>query len=163
PQQQGMLMTLIREYANVQRPELSKVRLEKVKKARLDKVKFAWMGGLEKGQGHYYRIQSATFLIEYDCTQNNANHIHSVWRDFQGDWGADLLALHYHTADHDHGHDLSQTSSDGTLRVDFVENQHRGVETGVALWVYSPRVTNLQTGQVLVDLTAERLWDATAT
>ena len=64
------------------------------------------MGGLEKGQPHYYRIQGTTFLVEYDNTQNDANHIHTVWRDFKGDWGADLLALHYHTADHDHGHDV---------------------------------------------------------
>ena len=105
-EQQGILLTLVQEYANVQAPEIAKQRLEAVKKAGMDSVKFAWMGGLEKGQGHYYRIQGATFLIEYDCTQNNANHIHSVWRDFKGDFGADLLALHYHTADHDHGHDV---------------------------------------------------------
>lgn len=105
-EQQGLLLTLVQEYANVQVPEIAKQRLEAIRKAGMDSVKFAWMGGLEKGQGHYYRIQSATFLIEYDCTQNNANHIHTVWRDFKGDFGADLLALHYHTADHDHGHDV---------------------------------------------------------
>jgi hypothetical protein len=58
------------------------------------------MGGLEKGQGHYYRIQGSTFLIEYDNTQDHANHIHSVWREFKGDWGGDLLAEHYRTAPH---------------------------------------------------------------
>ena len=103
--QQGVLMTLIREYAGVQRPEMAKARLDKIKKAGMDKVKFAWMGGLEKGQGHYYRIQGPTFLIEYDNTQNSANHIHTVWRDFKGDFGRDLLAEHYHTAPHSHGHD----------------------------------------------------------
>ena len=61
----------------------------------MDHVKFAWLGGIEKGQGHYYRIQGPTFLIEYDNTQNDANHIHSVWRDFSGDFGKDLLAAHY--------------------------------------------------------------------
>ncbi len=70
----------------------------------MDNIKFAWMGGIEKGQPHYYRIQGSTFLVEYDCTQDDANHIHTVWRDFNGDFGVDLLALHYHTADHDHGH-----------------------------------------------------------
>jgi len=64
------------------------------------------MGGIEKGEPHYYRIQGTTFLVEYDNTQNDANHIHSVWRDFKGDFGVDLLALHYNTADHDHGHDV---------------------------------------------------------
>jgi hypothetical protein len=59
-----------------------------------DKVHFAWAGGLEKGQGHYYRIQGPTFLVEYDNTQNNANHIHTAWRDFNGDFGRDVLAEH---------------------------------------------------------------------
>ena len=55
-------------------------------------VKFAWMGGRERGAPHYYRVQGPTFLIEYDCTQNGANHVHAVWRDFEGDFGVDLLA-----------------------------------------------------------------------
>jgi hypothetical protein len=50
---------------------------------------------MEKGGLHYYRIQSSTFLIEYDNTQNNGNHIHSVWRDYKGDFGRDVLADHY--------------------------------------------------------------------
>jgi|SRR5579884_837805 len=105
PEQQGLLLTLLKEYATVQAPEIARQRLAAVRKSGLDRVKFAWMGGLEKGQGHYYRIQGATFLIEYDNTQNDANHIHTVWRDFQGDFGIDLLAHHYRTADRDHGHD----------------------------------------------------------
>src|SRR5439155_21840667 len=75
-------------------------RLDKVRRAGLDNVKFAWMGGLEKGHGHYYRIQGGHFLIEYDNTQNNANHIHAVWRDFKGDWGLDVLKTHYETSPH---------------------------------------------------------------
>ncbi len=104
-EQQGLFLTLLEEYATVQVEEIAKQRLDAVRKAGLDTVKFAWMGGTEKGQPHYYRIQGATFLIEYDNTQNDANHIHTVWRDFKGDFGLDLLALHYNTADHDHGHD----------------------------------------------------------
>lgn len=104
-EQQGVFLALLQEYAMVQVPEIAKMRLEAVHKAGLENVKFAWMGGLDRGQPHYYRIQGSTFLVEYDNTQNDANHIHSVWRDFEGDFGVDLLALHYHTADHDHGHD----------------------------------------------------------
>jgi hypothetical protein len=103
--QQGIFITLLKEYANVQVEEISRQRLSAIRAAGMDKIKFAWMGGLEKGMPHYYRIQGSTFLVEYDCTQNDANHIHTVWRDFNGDFGVDLLALHYHTADHDHGHD----------------------------------------------------------
>ena len=104
--QQGMFLSLLHEYANVQVEEIARQRLEAIRKAGMAQVKFAWMGGLERGQPHYYRIQGTTFLVEYDNTQNDANHIHTVWRDFQGDWGADLLAMHYHTADHDHGHNV---------------------------------------------------------
>ena len=102
--QQGLFLTLLKEYSNVQVEEISRQRLEAIHTAGLDNLKFAWMGGTDKGQPHYYRIQGSTFLVEYDCTQDDANHIHTVWRDFKGDFGVDLLALHYHTADHDHGH-----------------------------------------------------------
>jgi hypothetical protein len=101
PTQQGMLLTLIEEYANSLVPELAHERMDKVRQAGLPDVKFAWMGSLQKRQGHYYRIQGKTFLIEFDDTQNDANHIHTVWRDFKGDFGIDLLALHY--AEYPHG------------------------------------------------------------
>jgi hypothetical protein len=66
-----------------------------IDKAGLDSLRFAWLGSTTKGERHYYRIQGPTFLVEYDNTQNNANHIHCVWRDFNGDFGRDLLAEHY--------------------------------------------------------------------
>jgi hypothetical protein len=99
PEQQGLLLSLIQEYASAQAPAVAQARLARVR-ADLPALRFAWMGGLEKGQGHYYRIQGSTFLIEYDNTQNGANHIHCVWREFKGDWGRDLLAEHYRTAPH---------------------------------------------------------------
>ena len=77
--------------------QLAQTREEQVRKAGKN-IFFAWAGGLNRGDPHYYRIQSASFLIEYDNTQNNANHIHSVWRDFTGDWGEDLLKDHYQTS-----------------------------------------------------------------
>jgi hypothetical protein len=55
---------------------------------------FAWAGGVKPGDPHYYRIQTPSFLIEFDMTQDNANHIHAVWRDAQ-DFGGDLLKAHY--------------------------------------------------------------------
>jgi Protein of unknown function (DUF3500) len=63
-------------------------------------ITFAWAGGMEPGEGHYYRIQTPHFLFEYDNSQNKANHIHTVWRQFDGDFGADLLRQHYQTAPH---------------------------------------------------------------
>jgi hypothetical protein len=95
--QRGTLISLIEEHAAAQSPALVAARLARVKADGPGAVKFAWMGSVEKGIGnpHYYRIQGPSFLIEYDNTQNNANHHHIVWRDFTGDFGVDLLQEHY--------------------------------------------------------------------
>jgi len=92
--QREKLGVLLNEYADNVTDEIAAARRDQIRKAGTD-LWFAWAGGIERGQPHYYRIQTATFLIEYDDTQNNANHIHSVWRDFKGDFGRDLLAAHY--------------------------------------------------------------------
>lgn len=94
-EQQGILLSLLQVFADCQRAELAKERISKVRQAGLDNVKFGWMGGTEKGEKHYYRIQGPTFIVEYDNTQNDANHIHTVWRDFDGDFGRDVLKEHY--------------------------------------------------------------------
>lgn len=91
------LTTLLEEYARNMPDQLAEAREEQIRKAGKD-IYFAWAGGTEKGDPHYYRVQTASFLIEYDDTQNNANHIHSVWRDFNGDFGVDLLKLHYQSS-----------------------------------------------------------------
>jgi len=93
--QQEILMTLLSEYASRHAPDIAEARMDRVRAAGLANIFFAWAGGFEKGQAHYYRIQGPSFLVEYDNIQNNANHIHSVWRDFNSDFGADWLALHY--------------------------------------------------------------------
>jgi len=90
--QKGMLARLIDEYLERLRPEIAAEAREEIKKNGA--VHFAWAGGLERGQPHYYRVQGKTFLIEYDNTQNDANHVHSVWRSFDGDFGRDLLGEH---------------------------------------------------------------------
>ena len=66
----------------------------------LEKIGFAWAGSIERGQKHYYRVQGPTFLIEFDNSQNDGNHVHSIWRDFNGDFGRDLLRDHLKTATH---------------------------------------------------------------
>ena len=71
---------------------------KKIREAGIRKLHFAWAGGLEPGVGHYYRVQGPTFILEYDNTQNNANHIHCVWRDFTNDFGEDLLKQHHQAA-----------------------------------------------------------------
>ena len=95
--QRAMLMRLVEEHASSQAPALAAARLEKARAEPASDLLFAWMGATTRapGAGHYYRIQATTFLIEYDNTQNRANHQHIVWRDFAGDFGDDLLAGHY--------------------------------------------------------------------
>jgi hypothetical protein len=90
----SQLTALLRHYVTRVNDELSAPYWRKVE-SELDSVTFAWTGGLEHGQGHYYTIKAPTWLIEYDNTQNEANHIHSVLRDITGDWGTDLIAAHY--------------------------------------------------------------------
>jgi hypothetical protein len=68
---------------------------KKLKSTSLDTAAFAWAGGVNRGEGHYYRLLGSTFLAEYDCTQNEANHIHAVWRDLTNDFGDDILKRHY--------------------------------------------------------------------
>src|SRR6185369_4586050 len=100
PPQQETLMKLVREYVFRYRNEIAEADLKKIHDSGAEKIYFAWAGGLEPGQGHYYRIQGPSFLMEYDNTQNNANHIHTVWRDLQNDFGEDLLRQHYEQVPH---------------------------------------------------------------
>ena len=107
PPQKKLVMTLVGNYAYRLRPELADEDLAKIDKAGFENIKFAWAGGLEPGQGHYYRLHGPTFLVEFDDTQNNANHIHTVWRDSANDFGEDLLKEHYDAEKNNpaHGHD----------------------------------------------------------
>ena len=95
--QKEMLQELLDEYCYNVPDTLAQTREDQIKKAG-NRLWFAWMGGTERGEPHYYRVQTPSFLIEYDNTQDDTNHIHSVWRDWTGDWGADLLAEHYKTS-----------------------------------------------------------------
>ena len=99
-EQQRLVLDLIREYVNRVRPEIANKDLAKIAAAGMEKITFGWAGGLETGQPHYYRIQGPTFVLEYDNTQNNANHVHSAWRDFDGDFGDDIISKHYAQTPH---------------------------------------------------------------
>lgn len=95
PNQREMLVRLIDAYLDRMAPALASARRQALTSAGLDDVRFGWAGVVEVGGPHYYRVQGPTFLIEYDNVQNNNNHIHSIWRDFHGDFGRDLLSEHY--------------------------------------------------------------------
>lgn len=94
-EQRALLQSLVREYVERVRPDIAEEQLRSIERSGWRQVHFAWAGGLEKGEPHYYRVQSQEFLLEYDNTQNDANHVHAVWRDFRNDHGGDLLKAHY--------------------------------------------------------------------
>jgi hypothetical protein len=98
--QRGLLMTLVGVYTSYMADDLAAQRTAKLTGAGVGNITFAWAGPIERGQKHYYRVQGPTFLIEYDNTQNNGNHIHSIWRDYDGDFGRDLLREHLQASAH---------------------------------------------------------------
>lgn len=92
--QRTLLMRLVDVYVGRMADDVAAETRARIEQAGWDGVSFAWAGPLDRGHKHYYRVQGPTFLIEYDNTQNDANHVHSVWRDFNRDFGADLLREH---------------------------------------------------------------------
>ena len=101
-QQKSILDKLIACHLASMPVDIAARRMKRIASEDFDQIRFGWAGGLMKGVAHYYRIQGKTFLIEFDNTTHNANHIHIVWRDFDGDFGADLLNEHYKKTKHHH-------------------------------------------------------------
>jgi Protein of unknown function (DUF3500) len=85
--QQAMLRALFESYAEDMPDEVSRAWLGEIRRAGFDEIRFTWAGAADRSQRHAYRVQGPTFLIEFNDTQNNANHIHSVWRNMLGDFG----------------------------------------------------------------------------
>lgn len=102
PGQRTVLNKLIVTYLSSMLPEVAKDRMKRIRTEDMNSLSFGWAGAGVAGKPHYYRVQGKTFLIEFDNTQNNANHIHTVWRDFNGDYGRDLLKEHYQNSPHHH-------------------------------------------------------------
>lgn len=94
-EQKKVLMQLLDVYVKNYQLGFSAKLMEKIKKAGIENLHFAWAGSLKPGDGHYYRIQGPILLIEYDNTQNNANHVHSAVRDLTNDFAEDILREHY--------------------------------------------------------------------
>jgi len=92
--QRRLLFELIDVYLALASDDIANHRRVRLMSDETDSIRFAWAGGMELGEPHYYRVQGPTFLIEYDNTQNGANHVHSVWREFDGDFGRDMLREH---------------------------------------------------------------------
>ena len=95
PLQHAGLERLIRHYLGRARDDVAAAEWERIADAGLAAITFAWAGPMEPRRGHYYAVRGPRFLVEYDNTQDGANHIHAVWRDLTNDWGEDALAGHY--------------------------------------------------------------------
>jgi hypothetical protein len=89
-EQREMLRALVEAYAQDMPPEVARAWLDEAKQAGPSNIRFAWFGPADRLQPHAYRVQGPTFLIEFNNTQNGANHIHSVWRNMLGDFGIPL-------------------------------------------------------------------------
>ena len=100
--QQMMLRKLVAEFSAKYRPQIVHQIDDRLPLVPGREAFFAWAGGIEPDEGHYWRVQTPHFLFEYDNTQNDANHIHAAWRQFDGDFGEDLLRHHYETSPHHH-------------------------------------------------------------
>jgi hypothetical protein len=96
--QRALLWQIVETYARSFDPGLAAARLARVKQGGIEAVRFGWAGSTTRGKPHYYRVQGPHFLIEYDASQDDGNHIHTVWRDYAGDFGRDLLREHYAAA-----------------------------------------------------------------
>ena len=100
---QAAFEALIGHYLGRAADDIARADWERTVVDGLADTTFAWAGSTEPGRGHYYAVLGPRLLIEYDNTQNGANHIHAVWRDLANDWGDDLLAAHYRASHTAHG------------------------------------------------------------
>jgi hypothetical protein len=98
--QRSLLMDIIEAYTSVMNEEIAALRWSGIREAGTDDITFAWAGGTLRGEVAYFRVQGPTFLIEFDNTANDPNHVHSGWRDFDGDFGRDVLREHVEARAH---------------------------------------------------------------
>ncbi|MHC4879470.1 MAG: DUF3500 domain-containing protein [Planctomycetota bacterium] len=84
--QKKLMSELLNEYLKNMPEDVVAERRERIRKAGMDSIYFAWWGSSERNERHAYRVQGPTFLIEYNNTQNSANHVHSIWRNTDGDF-----------------------------------------------------------------------------
>jgi hypothetical protein len=89
--QQGLVTQIMQAYLGTLPDHMAAASAERINNAGPDQIRFAWAGSLERQRPQYYRLQGPTFLLEYDNTRNGGTHIHSVWRDFEHDFGYHLL------------------------------------------------------------------------
>jgi hypothetical protein len=98
--QRAILRQLLTVYSNRMAPASARAQWQRIDEAGFGNLHFVWAGSSVVGKAHYYRIHGPTVLVEYDNSQNNANHSHTVWRDLENDFGGDMLRAHYQKHQH---------------------------------------------------------------
>ena len=98
-EQKKLVMQILQEHADQMPPVIAAERLRQAKRD-LEEMTFGWAGGTEPGEAHFYRLQGPNFTVEWDCVQSKANHSHSIWRDYENDFGRSMLAEHYQRYNH---------------------------------------------------------------
>jgi hypothetical protein len=101
--QRKLLVDLVAIYTGNLREDQARAQTEKIEKAGVGSIRFAWAGETRRGGVFYYRVQGPTFVLEYDVTQSDADHVHSVYRDLENDFGGDSLRRHYAESPHHAG------------------------------------------------------------
>lgn len=99
--QRNLAIAIIEQFVGTMNPSLAEAQRTRLRQAGIEQIRFAWAGSLRPREPHYYRLHGPTLVIEYDNTQEDANHIHSVWHDTRDEFGADLLRRHYEQSRHD--------------------------------------------------------------
>jgi len=102
--QRRQLQRLIELYAGRMAGAAAREQLARIERAGFGRLHFAWVGARRPGEPHYYRIHGPNVLVEYDNSQDGADHIHTVWRDVENDFGGDLLRQHYARHPRPHRH-----------------------------------------------------------
>jgi hypothetical protein len=88
---QKRVLEIVRTYIANHPGANARRALDRIERAGIARIRFGWAGSLRPGQPQYYRLQGPTFLLEFDNSRNSGTHIHSVWRDFERDYGRHLL------------------------------------------------------------------------
>jgi hypothetical protein len=106
--QRELVHRIIEQFIGTLEPAQAAAERLRLEAAGIGQIHFGWAGSLEPRRPHYYRLHGPTVVIEYDNTQNDANHIHTVWHDPTREFGVDLLRAHYAAGTHRHGADGSE-------------------------------------------------------
>ena len=98
--QQDMLKALVMEHVYDVPQDLAHLRIEKINRGGWSNIRFSWIGSTKSKEKMYYRAEGPEFMVEYCVTAVGENHIHTVWREFDGDFGRDILADHFKSSPH---------------------------------------------------------------